>query len=73
LGFEAVSKNDLSWLVEGGNMFPRSFLVPVAGIAILAAAAVADAQPRRVQVGTLSCSVSAGIGLIVALIGDGLD
>ena len=29
-------------------------------------AAVADAQPRRVQVGTLSCSVSAGIGLIVA-------
>ena len=47
-------------------MFPRSFLAPVAGIAILAAATVADAQPRRVQVGTLSCSVSAGIGLIVA-------
>jgi hypothetical protein len=47
-------------------MSPRSFLAPVTGIAILAAAAVADAQPRRVQVGTLSCSVSAGIGLIVA-------
>jgi hypothetical protein len=25
----------------------------------------ADAQPRRIQVGTLTCSVSAGIGLIV--------
>src|SRR5689334_19249775 len=47
-------------------MSPRSLLSSVAGIAILAAAAVADAQPRRVQVGTLSCSVSAGIGLIVA-------
>jgi hypothetical protein len=47
-------------------MFPRSLLAPVAGIAILAAAVAADAQPRRVQVGTLSCSVSAGIGLIVA-------
>src|SRR5215470_17917508 len=47
-------------------MFPRSLLSSVAGIAILAAAVAADAQPRRVQVGTLSCSVSAGIGLIVA-------
>ena len=37
-----------------------------AAIAILAAAVAADAQPRRVQVGNLSCSVSAGIGLIVA-------
>jgi len=26
----------------------------------------ADAQPRRVQVGTLACSISAGIGLVVA-------
>jgi hypothetical protein len=40
-------------------------------IAIAAAAAAvilsapADAQPRRVQVGTLSCSLSAGIGLVV--------
>jgi hypothetical protein len=47
-------------------MSPGSFLAPMAGIAILAAAPVADAQPRRVQVGTLSCSVSAGIGFIVA-------
>ena len=47
-------------------MSARSLLSSVVGIAILAAAAVADAQPRRVQVGTLSCSVSAGIGLIVA-------
>jgi hypothetical protein len=34
-------------------MSPRSFLAPMAGVAIIAAAAVADAQPRRVQVGTL--------------------
>jgi Protein of unknown function (DUF992) len=47
-------------------MSPRSLLSAVAGMATLAAAVVADAQPRRVQVGTLSCSVSAGIGLIVA-------
>src|SRR5438046_9403139 len=47
-------------------MSPKSLWLPVAGIAILATAVVADAQPRRVQVGTLSCSVSAGIGLIVA-------
>ena len=26
----------------------------------------ADAQPRRVQAGTLACSISAGIGLLVA-------
>jgi hypothetical protein len=26
----------------------------------------ADAQPRRVQVGTLACSISAGVGLVVA-------
>jgi hypothetical protein len=47
-------------------MSRRSLLLSMAGIAILAAPVVADAQPRRVQVGTLSCSVSAGIGLIVA-------
>jgi hypothetical protein len=41
----------------------RSFLLSVTVIAILTAARVADAQPRRVQVGTLSCSVSAGIGM----------
>ena len=47
-------------------MIAKSFLAPMASIAIIATAAGADAQPRRVQVGTLSCSVSAGIGLIVA-------
>ncbi len=26
----------------------------------------ADAQPRRVQVGSLACSISAGVGLVVA-------
>ena len=46
-------------------MSPK-FLAFIASVAILAAAAAADAQPSRVQVGTLSCSVSAGIGLIVA-------
>src|SRR5262249_39014691 len=46
-------------------MFPK-FFACVAAIPILAAAVAADAQPRRVQVGNLSCSVSAGIGLIVA-------
>src|SRR5437764_6900739 len=44
----------------------HSFLASIAAIAILAAATNADAQPRRVEVGTLACSVSAGIGLIVA-------
>jgi Protein of unknown function (DUF992) len=41
--------------------------------ALIAAAALvtititpAGAQPRRVQVGTLSCSISAGVGLLVA-------
>jgi hypothetical protein len=39
----------------------------VGAAALVAAATVpADAQPRRVQVGTLACSISAGIGLVVA-------
>jgi len=41
-------------------------LASLAAIAMLAVAVSADAQPSRVQVGTLSCSVSAGIGLIIA-------
>ena len=43
------------------------------GAALVGAAAVAavatvptNAQPRRVQVGQLACSISAGIGLVVA-------
>jgi hypothetical protein len=46
-------------------MSPK-FLASIAAIAIIAVAVTADAQPSRVQVGTLSCSVSAGIGLIIA-------
>jgi hypothetical protein len=39
----------------------------VGAAAVVAAAAVpADAQPQRVQVGTLACSISAGVGLVVA-------
>jgi hypothetical protein len=38
----------------------------IAAAAVAAILSVpADAQPRRVQVGTLSCSLSAGIGLVV--------
>jgi hypothetical protein len=38
------------------------------GAAAMAAAATvpADAQPQRVQVGTLACSISAGVGMVVA-------
>lgn len=49
-------------------MFFKAFATTLMG-AILSAAALAvpaDAQPSRVQVGQLACSVSAGIGLIVA-------
>jgi hypothetical protein len=39
----------------------------VGAATVVAAATVpADAQPQRVQVGTLACSISAGIGLVVA-------
>jgi hypothetical protein len=31
-----------------------------------ATAVPADAQPQRVQVGTLACSISAGVGMVVA-------
>src|SRR3974390_3443355 len=44
----------------------HKFLAFIAAIAILAEGAAANAHPSRVQVGTLSCSVSAGIGLIIA-------
>jgi Protein of unknown function (DUF992) len=38
------------------------------GAAAMAAVATvpADAQPQRVQVGTLACSISAGVGMVVA-------
>jgi Protein of unknown function (DUF992) len=46
----------------------RGLVVALVGAAAVAAAAAvpADAQPQRVQVGTLACSISAGVGLVVA-------
>ena len=46
----------------------RSIVAALVGAAAVVAVASipADAQPRRVQVGTLACSISAGIGLVVA-------
>src|SRR5215475_12559982 len=46
----------------------RGMVAALVGAAVVAGTATvpADAQPRRVQVGTLACSISAGIGLLVA-------
>jgi len=46
----------------------RGFMAAFIGAAAMAVAATipANAQPRRVQAGTLACSISAGIGLLVA-------
>jgi hypothetical protein len=46
----------------------RGMVTALIGAAAVAAAATvpADAQPQRVQVGTLACSISAGVGLVVA-------
>ena len=39
----------------------------VGAVAVAGAATIpAEAQPRRVQVGTLACSISAGVGMVVA-------
>jgi Protein of unknown function (DUF992) len=48
-------------------MFSKGFAAALIGAVALAASATApaNAQASRVQVGTLACSVSAGIGLIV--------
>ncbi|HEX3936366.1 MAG TPA: DUF992 domain-containing protein [Xanthobacteraceae bacterium] len=46
-------------------MIRKSFVAALAATLTAAAAVPAGAQPGRVQVGTLACSVSAGIGLIV--------
>src|SRR5580700_8860812 len=50
------------------NMACRSMVAALVGAAAMAATATvpADAQPQRVQVGTLACSISAGVGMIVA-------
>jgi len=46
----------------------RGIVATLVGAAAVAATAIitADAQPNRVQVGTLACSISAGVGLLVA-------
>jgi Protein of unknown function (DUF992) len=46
-------------------MFLKGFSSALLGAALLAATVPAQAQDR-VQVGTLACSISAGIGLIIA-------
>ena len=48
-------------------MFYKAFIAScVAAALCLSALVQAQAQQRRIQVGTLSCSISAGVGLIVA-------
>jgi len=49
-------------------MFCKGFAAVLAATAAIAAAMTmpVNAQPARVQIGTLACSVSAGVGLIVA-------
>lgn len=47
-------------------MFRTAFAAPLIATAALAMIAnPADAQQRRIEVGTLTCSLSAGVGLIV--------
>jgi Protein of unknown function (DUF992) len=48
-----------------GKSAGRIVTTVVAAGAVVSVLNVADAQSRRVQVGTLTCSLSAGIGLIV--------
>ena len=48
-------------------MASRGVVAALGAAAVVAVATVpADAQPRRVQVGTLACSISAGVGMVVA-------
>ena len=47
-------------------MFRTAFAAAaIAAAALAMVAGPADAQPRQIQVGTLTCSISASIGLIV--------
>jgi hypothetical protein len=45
-------------------MFRTAFAAAIA-VALAAVAAPVNAQPRQVQIGQLTCSLSAGVGLIV--------
>jgi hypothetical protein len=48
-------------------MASRGMVAALGAAAVVAVATVpADSQPRRVQVGTLACSISAGVGMVVA-------
>jgi hypothetical protein len=47
-------------------MIRKSLMAAFAAALVAAASVPANAQASRVQVGTLACSVSAGVGLIVA-------
>jgi Protein of unknown function (DUF992) len=57
--------------LRSNNMFCKAFSANLSRTLVAAAALgaflvlPADAQPRRVQVGQLACSVSAGVGLVV--------
>ena len=46
-------------------MFRTAFAATVIAAVAVSIVKPADAQPRRIQVGTLTCSLSAGVGLIV--------
>jgi hypothetical protein len=48
-------------------MISRDIVAALIGAALATTASMPlNAQPRRVQVGSLSCSISAGVGLLVA-------
>src|SRR5271155_1251573 len=46
-------------------MFRKNFVGALVSAVVLAATLPAPAQQSRVQIGSLSCSISAGIGLII--------
>lgn len=46
-------------------MFRTAFAAVAAAAVVLVAVTPAGAQPRRVEVGTLTCSLSASVGLVV--------
>jgi len=57
-------------LMRRGGSAGRIVVTVVAAAAVVTVLSAANAPSRRVQVGTLTCSLSAGIGLSLAIIGD---
>ena len=55
--------NSLAWGPGCGRIQLRAAFAAAAAFAMIVRPA--DAQPRRIQVGTLTCSLSAGVGLVV--------